>query len=44
MTGLLPSQAQRMEFKYVSAHWHHKHCLCTVVSFFSFAAFHLLDV
>ena len=45
MTGLLPSQAQRMEFKCVSAHWHTEHCLCTVVHmFFSFAAFQLLDV
>ena len=40
MTGLLPSQARRMEFKCVSAHWHHEHCLCTVGHmFFSFAAF-----
>ena len=45
MTGLLPSQAQRMEFKCVSAHWHHEHCLCTVGHmFFSFAVFQLLDV
>ena len=43
--GLLPSQAQRMEFKCVSAHWHHEHCLCTAGHmFFSFAAFQLLDV
>ena len=45
MMGLLPSQAQRMEFKYISAHRHHEHCLGTVGHmFFSFAAFQLLDV
>ena len=42
MTGLLPSRAQGMEFKCVSAHWHHEHCLYTVGHmFFSFAAFQL---
>ena len=45
MTGLLPSQAQKMEFKCVSAHWHHEHCLCTVGHmFFSFDAIQLLCV
>ena len=31
MTGLLPSQAQRIEFKCVSAHWHHEHCRAHVL-------------
>ena len=31
--------------KFISAHWNHEHCLCTVGHmFFSFAAFQLLDV